>query len=44
MEIGQKVPDFTLAASTGENVTLSSVCAAKRGVVLTTHPLAFTGG
>lgn len=44
MELGQKIPDFTLVASTGENITLSAVCAAKKAVVLTTHPLAFTGG
>jgi peroxiredoxin len=43
MEIGQKVPDFTLPATTGQNLTLSAACAAGKGVVLTTFPLAFTG-
>lgn len=43
MEIGQKVADFTLAATTGEELTLSKLCAAGKGVVLTTFPLAFTG-
>lgn len=44
MEIGQKVPDFTLPATTGESLTLSQVCAAHKAVVLTTFPLCFTGG
>lgn len=44
MEIGQKVPDFTLVSTSGENITLSQVCAANKAVVLTTFPLCFTGG
>lgn len=44
MEIGQKIPDFTLAATNGESLTLSKVCAANKAVVLTTFPLCFTGG
>ncbi|HYG60374.1 MAG TPA: hypothetical protein VD902_20070 [Symbiobacteriaceae bacterium] len=44
MQIGQKVTDFTLPATTGTNLTLSEVCASKKAVVLTTFPLAFTGG
>lgn len=44
MDVGQKVPDFTLPATTGENLTLSQLCGAKQAVVLTTFPLAFTGG
>ncbi|HWI61272.1 MAG TPA: hypothetical protein VNT75_05530 [Symbiobacteriaceae bacterium] len=44
MEVGQKAKDFLLPATTGENLTLSQVCAANKGVVLTTFPLAFTGG
>lgn len=44
MEIGQKVLDFTLPATTGENLTLSEIAASKKAVVLTTFPLSFTGG
>lgn len=44
MEIGQVLKDFTLPSTTGENLTLSQVCASAKAVVLTTFPLAFTGG
>jgi peroxiredoxin len=43
MEVGRKVPDFTLPATTGEELTLSALCAARKAVVLSTFPLAFTG-
>jgi len=44
VNVGERVPDFTLAASNGENLTLSAAVAGKKAVVLTTFPLAFTGG
>lgn len=43
MNVGERVPDFTLAATNGENLTLSAIAAGKKAVVLTTFPLAFSG-
>jgi len=42
--IKAKVEDFTLPSTAGEQLTLSQVCAHSKAVVLTTFPLAFTGG
>lgn len=44
MRVGEKIPDFTLPATTGEPLTLSLLAEGKRAVVLTTFPLAFSGG
>ncbi len=43
VEVGQPAPDFTLAAHTGDNVTLSDYKGTKN-VVLHFHVMSFTGG
>ena len=42
LQPGDKAPDFSLAAHTGQTVTLSSY--AGRRVVVAFHPATFTGG
>jgi len=41
-EIGSKIPDFKLKANDGNEVSLSQY--ARKWVVVSAYPLAFTGG
>ena len=43
VEVGQPAPEFTLAAHTGDNVTLSDY-KGEKNVVLHFHVMSFTGG
>ncbi len=43
LKVGDMAPDFTLTATTGEQVTLSQF-RGKKPVVLAFFPAAFTGG
>lgn len=43
VEVGQPAPDFTLAAHTGDNVSLSDY-KGQKNVVLQFHVMSFTGG
>lgn len=43
LKVGDEAPDFTLPATTGDKVTLSSF-RGKKNVVLAFFPAAFTGG
>ncbi len=43
VDVGQPAPDFTLAAHSGENVTLSQY-RGQKNVVLSFHIFSFTGG
>ena len=43
VDVGQPAPDFTLAAHSGENVTLSQY-RGQKNVVLPFHIFSFTGG
>jgi peroxiredoxin len=47
LQPGDRAPDFTLYASRGDDVSevsLGSLLEGKRGLVLTTYVLDFTGG
>ena len=43
VDVGQPAPDFTLAAHSGETVTLSQY-RSQKNVVLSFHIFSFTGG
>lgn len=43
IEVGQSAPGFTLAAHTGESISLGQF-RGQKAVVLSIHPASFTGG
>ena len=43
LKVGDRVPDFTLVATTGQDLSLSAALSGKKAAVLTTFPLCFTG-